>query len=64
LPAVRASSSLGWGLLGLRAWQGEPVEAGRWLAEAHERAAGRPDAAPKLALLLLAGGEHATEFFE
>jgi hypothetical protein len=64
LPGVRASASLGWGLLGLRAWRSVPPEADRWLAEAHERATGRPDAGPKLALLLLAGGDHALRFFE
>jgi hypothetical protein len=63
LPGVRASASLGWGLLGLRAWSTAPDAAGQWLAEAYQRATGRPDAAPKLALLLLAGGEHALELF-
>lgn len=64
LPGVRASASLGWGLLGLRAWGRAPDAAGRWLAEAYRRASGRPDAAPKLALLLLAGGDDAIELFE
>ena len=64
LPGVRASASLGWGLLGLRAWRSMPAEAERWLAESHERASGRPDAATKLALLLLAGSDHALELFE
>jgi hypothetical protein len=63
LPGVRASASLGWGLLGLRAWASAPDAGGRWLAEAYARATGRPDAATKLALLLLAGGEHAPELF-
>jgi hypothetical protein len=64
LLSVRASASLGWGLLGLRAWSSVPEEADRWLAEAYQRAKGRPDATVKLSLLLLAGGEHALEFFE
>jgi hypothetical protein len=64
LPGVRASASLGWGLLGLRAWSSAPEEADRWLAEAYQRAKGRPDASTKLSLLLLAGGEHALELFE
>lgn len=64
LPGIRACSSLGWGLLGLRAWDSAPVDADRWLAEAFDHASGRPDAAPKLALLLLAGGEHGTKLFE
>jgi hypothetical protein len=63
LPDVRASASLGWGLLGLRAWSSAPAEADRWLAEAYRRATGRPDAATKLSLLLLAGGDHALELF-
>ncbi len=64
LPGIRACSSLGWGLLGLRAWDSAPAEADRWLAEAFQHASGRPDAAPKLALLLLAGGDHGTDLFE
>jgi len=54
LPGVRASASLAWGLIGLRAWGVAPADAGAWLAEAHAGAAGRPDAACKLACLLLA----------
>jgi hypothetical protein len=63
LPGIRASASLGWGLLGLRAWDSEPEAADGWLAEAYARVGGRPDAAPRLALLLLAGGVHARELF-
>ncbi len=64
LPGVRAAESLGWGLLGLRAW-GEPAAGSdRWLAESYARVAGRPDAAPRLALLLLAAGDHALELFD
>jgi hypothetical protein len=64
LPNIRASASLGWGLLGLRAWKSTPSEADRWLAEAFDHATGRPDAAPRLALLLLAGGDDALKLFE
>ena len=64
LPTVRASASLGWGLLGLRAWASAPEQAEEWLAEAYQRATGRPDAAAKLSVLLIAGGEHALELFE
>lgn len=64
LPGIRACASLGWGLLGLRAWNAAPVEADNWLAEAFHHASGRPDAAPKLALLLLAGGDHGTRLFD
>ncbi|HMB07088.1 MAG TPA: hypothetical protein VKP69_25565 [Isosphaeraceae bacterium] len=59
LPGVRAPASLGWGLLGLRAWGRAPDDAGHWLAEAFARSSGRPDAAPRLAHLLLAAGEAA-----
>src|SRR4051794_13768890 len=64
LPGVRASASLGWGLLGLRAWRSMPEGAETWLFEAFRHATGRPDAAPKLALLLLAGGDHGLQLFE
>ncbi len=63
LPGVRAVWSLGWGLLGLRAWSVEPEEADRWLAEAYRNALGRPDAAPRLAHLLLAAGERTLSLF-
>lgn len=63
LGGVRAAESLGWGLLGLRAW-GERVEgADRWLSESFAQVVGRADAAPRLALLLLADGQHALELF-
>jgi hypothetical protein len=61
LPTVRAAESLGWGVLGLRAWGRPAVDAGRWLAESFERVVRRPDAAPRLALLLLAAGDHSLE---
>ena len=63
LPGTRASASLGWGLLGLRAWGHRPALADDWLAEAYRKVAGRPDAAPRLAILLMAGGAHAPELF-
>lgn len=56
LPDVRASASLGWGIVGLRAWDARPVEAENWLYQAFTAVSGRPDAAPKLACLLLAAG--------
>lgn len=63
LPDVRASASLGWGLLGLRAW-GETPEASRdWVAEALATASGRPDSAPKLAALLLCDAPGALNLF-
>jgi hypothetical protein len=63
LPGVRASASLGWGLVGLRAWGERPDGANRWLGEAHAGVAGRADAAPKLSCLLLAAGETTLELF-
>jgi hypothetical protein len=63
LPGVRAAGSLGWGLLGLRAWGREPSDAAGWLAESHAQAVGRPDAAPRLAHLLLASGRNSLELF-
>ena len=64
LPGVRAAESLGWGVLGLRAWGEAVPDADRWLAESYARVAERPDAAPRIALLLLASGEHALEVFD
>lgn len=64
LPGVRAAESLGWGILGLRAWGRAPVDADRWLAESFERVASRVDAAPRLALLLLAAGGRSLELFD
>jgi hypothetical protein len=56
LPGVRAATSLGWGVLGLRAWCCGPAEAEGWLAESAAAALGREDPAPRLGLLLLASG--------
>ena len=54
---VRAGISLGWGVLGLRAWDACPPEAASWLGESYRRCGSRPDAAVSLALLLLAASE-------
>lgn len=64
LPKVRAAESLGWGLLGLHAWGQAPKEGEAWLAEAFRRVVGRPDAAPRLALLLLASSPRSLEYFD
>lgn len=64
LPGVRAAESLAWGILGLRAWGRPAAQAEHWLAESFERVVARPDAAPRLALLLLASGEHVMEFLD
>jgi hypothetical protein len=62
LPTLRAAVSLAWGVLGLRAHDACPPEAGSWLAEAYEQCTGRPDATLGLAVLLLAAGEGALSF--
>jgi hypothetical protein len=64
LPGVRAAESLSWGLLGLRAWGQAPPEAEEWLKSSAARVAGRPDAAPRLALLVLATSPRALELFD
>jgi hypothetical protein len=51
---ARPAISLGWGLLGLRAWGAEPLESQGWLTSALERAEGREAFTVELALLLLA----------
>ena len=63
LPDVRASASLGWGLVGLDAWGERPREGGRWLSEAFATVSGRRDAAPRLAMLLLASSGTALALF-
>lgn len=57
LPEVRAPISLGWGLLGLRAWNACPAEAADWLGESYSLHAGRRDVITGLSLLLLAHGD-------
>jgi hypothetical protein len=57
LPSLRAPISLGWGVLGLRAWDECPALADSWLAQAYTRHSGRPDAAVGLGLLLQAAGK-------
>lgn len=61
LGQTRAPASLGWGLLGLRAWDEMPADAETWLAESYSRASGKPEAAPRLAVLMLAAGPRALE---
>jgi hypothetical protein len=60
LAQTRASVSLGWGILGLRAWQSAPDTVGRWLSEAsaHSRL---HDSSVGLSLLLLASAERSLE---
>jgi hypothetical protein len=54
---VRSGVSLGWGVLGLRAWDAAPLESDAWLGESFRRYGARPDATASLALLLLAASE-------
>ena len=51
---VRSGSSLGWGVLGLRAWDACPDEAASWLARSHARHSARAAGVIDLALSLLA----------
>lgn len=57
LPGTRAATSLGWGLLGLRAWGAVPEGAARWLAESCAETIEKPRGAVGLALLLLAADD-------
>jgi len=57
LPSVRAPISLGWGVLGLRAWDACPAAALSWLAESYALYGDRPDMTAGLGLLLWASSE-------
>jgi hypothetical protein len=57
LPGLRAPMSLGWGVLGLRAWSACPEEADAWLSQSFALHIHRRDATAELGLLLLAAGE-------
>jgi hypothetical protein len=61
LAETLAPTSLGWGLLGLRAWGAEPPEGSKWLASAFEKASTRDPRPAELALLLLAAGPRSLE---
>jgi hypothetical protein len=63
LPGVRAPASLGWGLLGLRAWGVIPEASRRWLEEAYAAVAGRLDVAPLLAPLILSDARDTLRLF-
>jgi hypothetical protein len=58
LPEVNSPVSLGWGVLGLRAWGATTEEHQDRLQLARERSAGRADAAPGLGLILMAAAEN------
>jgi hypothetical protein len=55
LPEINSLLSLGWGVLGLRAWRACPREAETWLAQAYAQHGSKRDAAMGIGLLLLAG---------
>ena len=57
LPGIRAASSLGWGILGLRAWGETTAGSNDWVAESAAACLTRDEAAPRLGLLLLASAE-------
>jgi hypothetical protein len=61
LPATCAPLSLCWGVLGLRAWDRLPRDAGQWLARALAQTLRRPPVGPRLAHLLLAAGPRSLE---
>jgi hypothetical protein len=63
LPGTRAANSLGWGVLGLRAWGEAPEQAGDWLSESYQSVTGRPDASPRLAPLILAAADGSLPLF-
>ncbi len=63
LPETRASASLGWGLVGLRAWSAVPRGFNAWVDEAIAGVIPRADAAAKLACLLLARADRTLELF-
>jgi hypothetical protein len=61
LPETRATLSLCWGVLGLRAWKSCPESAAGWLAEAFEQSLSHRDSKPRPAHLLLAAGARSLE---
>jgi hypothetical protein len=61
LQETRATQSLCWGVLGLKAWGCCPEAAEGWLGEACEQALRRNDLAPRSAHLLLAAGDRSLE---
>jgi hypothetical protein len=58
LPRIRAPLSLAWGLIGLRAWNAQPLGAQAWLGDAAGRLINQSAHPLYDALLLLAGASH------
>jgi hypothetical protein len=54
LPRIRSPLSLGWGLIGLTAWNARPADADGWLNEAYARSVSHPVNCLHDSLLLLA----------
>ncbi len=54
LPAIRSPETLGWGLLGLRAWRPKPAAADDWLRESSDNTMALHNSPIRLATLLLA----------
>lgn len=57
LPSIRASLSLAWGVLGLRAWDAAPSDMDTWLEACAARLVNRPWQNHYAAMLVLAGAE-------
>ncbi|MEK7710265.1 MAG: prenyltransferase/squalene oxidase repeat-containing protein [Planctomycetota bacterium] len=60
LERIRTPMSLGWGIIGLSAWNERPSSAGNWLTECAARLDGRPTHPVFDSLLLLADAEQCT----
>jgi hypothetical protein len=54
LPLTRSPETLGWGLLGLRAWRPEPDEADSWVGESFSNALALKNSPLRLSTLILA----------
>ena len=57
LPRIRTPLSLGWGLMGLSAWDERPIGAEQWLDECAARCVKRPHTTMEDAILLLASAD-------
>jgi hypothetical protein len=62
LPSTRSAASLGWGLMGLKAWGRSPPDAEAWLEDVAQRTLHGEATAPRLAYLLLSEGARWTAF--
>ena len=62
LPHIRTPLSLGWGLMGLSAWNERPDGSEVWLEECAARCADRPITTMEHSVLLLAAADHPVSF--